>query len=52
MASNQNTFHLKSFTGQNEVLMEMNACTDYNIIAKGTYKRARNELNFEPNKLY
>ena len=52
MASNQNTFHLKSFTGQNEVLMEMNARTDYNIIAKGTYKRARNELNFEPNKLY
>ena len=52
MASNQNTFHLKSFTGQNEVLMEMNAHTDYNIIAKGTYKRARNELTFEPNKLY
>ena len=39
MASNQNTFHLKSFTGQNEVLMEMNAHTDYNIIAKGTYLR-------------
>ena len=52
MASNQNTIHLKSFNGQNEVLMEMNTCTDCNIVAKGTHKRARVELTVEPNKFY
>ena len=52
MASNQNTIHLKSFNGQNEVLMKMNTHTDCNIVAKGTRKRARIELSVETNKLY
>ena len=52
MASNQNTIHLKSFNGQNEVLMKMNTHTDCNIAAKGTRKRARIELSVETNKLY
>ena len=34
MASNQNTIHLKSFNGQNEVLMKMNTHTDCNIVLK------------------
>ena len=52
MAINQNTIHLKSFNGQNEVLMEMNTRTDCNIVAKGTHKRARIELTIETNKFY
>ena len=52
MASNQNTIHLKSFNGQNEVLTKMNTHTDCNIVAKGTRKRARIELSVEANKLY
>ena len=39
MASNQNTIHLKSFNGQNEVLMGMNNCTDYNIYSSQRYSQ-------------
>ena len=52
MANNQKTIHLKSFYGQNEVLMEMNTSTDCNIVTKGTRKRARIELTVEPKKFY
>ena len=41
MASNQNSIHLKSFNGQNEVLMQMNPRTGCTIVAKGTRKSAR-----------
>ena len=47
MTSNQNTIHLKRFNGQNEVLMEMNTHTDFNIVAKGTWKRARIDLQIQ-----
>ena len=47
MTSNQNTIHLKRFNGQNEVLMEMNTHTDFNIVAKGTQKRARIDLQIQ-----
>ena len=43
---------LNRVNGQNEVLMEMNTCTDCNIVAKGTRKRARIECTVEPNKFY
>ena len=52
MARDQNTIHLKSFNGKNEILMEMNTCTDCSIVAKGTHKMARIELTVEPNKFY
>ena len=52
MVSNQNAIHLKIFNGKNEVLMEMNTSTNCNIVAKGTRKGARIELNVEPNKFY
>ena len=35
---------------QNEVLMEMNTCTDCNIVAKVALKRARIDLTVKPNK--
>ena len=50
MTSNQNTIHVKSFNGQNEVLMKMNTRTGCNIVAKGTPKMTRIELTIEPNK--
>ena len=53
MANNQNRIHLKSFNGRNEVLMEINIQTDYNIVAKGTHKAARIKLlAVRPNKFY
>ena len=52
MARDQNTIHLKSFNGKNEILMEMNTRTDCSIVAKGTHKMARIELTVEPNKFY
>ena len=52
MGSNQNSIHLKSFNGQNEVLIKTNTHIDCNIVAKGTRKRAKIELTVEPNKSY
>ena len=52
MADNQNRIHRKSFNGRNEVLMEINIQTDYNIVAKGTHRAARIELTVRPNKFY
>ena len=39
MTVNQNTIHLKSFNGQNEVLMGMNNCTDCNIYSTKRYSQ-------------
>ena len=52
MANNQTRVHLKRLNGQNEVLMEMNIHTDYNIVAKRTHRMARIGLTVKPNIFY